>query len=274
MDPRLETTSSKHIAGIVPVAGVRSDIDLVLPPGALPVGNGFYNVQRAIVECAYAGCNTIWVVCDDATAPLIKEICGDFVTNMHDYERSMHTVHPSDNRRTVPLMYTPLSFKYQDKSGIILSIIEGIRAAFHVSSNISKWLVPYKYYVSNPYGVYNPEIKSIRTKINKDSDFFISHNNKTAMDGENLGFCIGIQAAKHCSYLLKRIKGNKNFSLDMVLDNDILRSNFETHEVDKYHNIQNWLGYSEMWKDPIEICSKYRQCFSDTFSKQERKLNE
>lgn len=274
MNTRIESTSSKHIAGIVPVAAVRTDIDLVLPPSMLPIENGFYNVQRAILECAYVGCNTIWVVCSDSEAKLIQSVCGDFVMNMYDYERSMHSAMPGDNRKMIPIIYTPLSFKYQNKKGIILSMIEGVRASFHVSKSISKWMVPYKYYVANPYGVYSPEIDSIKTRIGGTANFFVKFDGRTAMDGENLGFCLGVDEAKHCSYLIKRIRGNRDFDLDIILDNDILRSNFDTYEVGKYHNIQNWKGYQDMWKDPLEIHSKYRLCFKAAFSKQERKLNE
>jgi len=272
MSTMTEASSSKHIAGIIPVSRVQSDIDLILPPSALPIANGFYNIQRSIVECAYAGCNTIWVVCDDSQALLLKKICGEFVMNMHDYERSHHSKYPQENRRVVPIMYAPLSFKHQDKSGLGVSVIDGIHASFHVSSNISKWVAPHRYYISSPYGVYNPEVK--RSLIKEEGSFFLEHDGLTALDGENLGFCLGVDEVKHCSYLFKKNSVNSDFTLDLILDNDIVRKNIRTCGVDKYHNIQQWSGYKDMWIDPIDIYPKYRFCFTSAFKKQERKLDD
>lgn len=272
MNTRIETTSSKHIAGIIPVAKSQSDIDLIMHHSVLPISNNFYNIQRSIVECAYIGCNTIWVVCEDSYAPLIKKVCGDFVVNMHDYERSAFTKYPTENRRVIPIFYTPLSFKHRDKKGIGVSVLDGVYASFHVSSNISKWVVPYKYYVSSPYGVYSPQVK--RADAKADHNLFLSHNGLTALDGENLGFCLGVEEVKHCSYLYKKKNVNSVFTLDNILDNDIVRRNVKTVEVEKYYNIENWDGYEQMWKDPLEIHPKYRFCFNGAFKTQERKLNE
>ena len=42
----------------------------------------------------------------------------------------------------------------------------------------------------------------------------------------------------------------------------------------KYYNIENWSGYQQMWKDPLEIHPKYKFCFDAAFKSQERKLSE
>lgn len=272
MSVQTETTLSKHIAGIIPVAKSQTDIDLLLHHSVLPIANNFYNIQRSIVECAYVGCSTIWVVCEDSYAPLIKKVCGDFVINMHDYERSKHAKYPKDNRRTIPIFYTPLSFKHRDKKGIGVSVLDGVMASFHVSSKISKWVVPYKYYIAPPYGVYNPEVK--RSAVKSFENFFLEHDGRTALDGENLGFSLGIKEVKHCSYLYKKMSANSVFTLDKILNNDIVKNNVKTTNIDKYYNIENWSGYQQMWKDPLEIHPKYKFCFDAAFKSQERKLSE
>ena len=191
---------------------------------------------------------------------------------MHDYERSQYSKYPKDNRRVIPILYTPLSFKHRDKQGIGVSVLDGVHASFHVSSKLSKWVVPHKYYISSPYGVYNPEVE--RSSIKVCENFFLEHNGRTALDGENLGFCLGVDEVKHCSYLYKKENPKSIFTLDKILNNDIVKNNVKTSKVDKYYNIENWSGYTEMWKDPLDIQPKYRFCFNDAFKSQERKLSD
>lgn len=193
---------------------------------------------------------------------------------MHDFERSSYSKYPSDNRSVVPIFYAPLSFKHQNKLGVGVSVMDGIYSSFHVSSKISKWLVPHRYYVSSPYGIYDPQINRLRSELASDVSFFLSHDERTALDGEHLGFCLGVEEVKHCSYLFKKMDVRTNFSLDIILDNDIVRNKLKKFEIEKYYNIQNWQGYEDMWKDPLTIYPKYRFCFENAFKKQERKLDE
>ena len=67
-----ENANIFHLAGVVPVSGVESDFGFPWHPSLNPVGKNYLAIERAVVECAWAGCETIWVVCDDDTQPLIK----------------------------------------------------------------------------------------------------------------------------------------------------------------------------------------------------------
>ena len=50
-----------HLAGIIPVAGQPLDFDLPWHDSCAPIAPDYLAVERAIVECAYAGCETIWI---------------------------------------------------------------------------------------------------------------------------------------------------------------------------------------------------------------------
>ena len=52
-----------HLAGIIPVAGRRLDYDLPFPDVLLPISRDYTLLESAVVECAYAGCDTIWIIC-------------------------------------------------------------------------------------------------------------------------------------------------------------------------------------------------------------------
>mgnify|MGYP003134605876 FL=1 len=261
MTERNEATLSKHIAGIVPVSKVSSDINLVLHPSMLPIDNDFYAIQRSIVECSYMGCKTIWVVCDESIAPLLKKICGDFVLNLAQHERAKFTNFPKDNRTHIPIFYVPISYKNMNKSGIGVSVIEGVSASFTISDKISKWITPYRYFVSFPYAVYNPRIVEARSIIKQSESFFYTHQGKSALTGQHMGFSFSARQFKHCLYLFKRIDVKSDYSLDKVFGDDIMSENSSSIELESYIDISSWEGYQEMMRDPLKIGSDWRYCF-------------
>ncbi len=267
MTERNEATLSKHIAGIVPVSKVDSDIDLVIHPSVLPIDNSFYAIQRSIVECSYMGCKTIWVVCDESTAPLLKRICGDFVLNLAQHERAKFTNFPTDNRTHTPIFYVPLSYKNMNKRGIGVSVMEGVSASFTVSDKISKWITPYRYYVSSPYGVYNPRITEARSLVKQNESFFYTYNGDSALTGHHMGFSFSVRQFKHCSYLFKRIDVKSNYTLDKVFGDGIMSENSDSMELESYKDISSWNGYQEMMQDPLKISSDWRYCFSAAMKK-------
>ena len=66
-------TVSFHLAGIIPIAGQDLDFNMPWHDCLMPIAQNYLAVERAVVECAYAGCETIWVVCHDDMQPLIGQ---------------------------------------------------------------------------------------------------------------------------------------------------------------------------------------------------------
>jgi hypothetical protein len=273
MTEKSEMTSSKHIAGIVPVSKVNTDINLVLHPSMLPLQNDFYAIQRSIAECSYMGCKTIWVVCDESVAPLIKKVCGDFVLSLTQHERAKFANFSSELKRHVPIFYVPLSYKHMNKKGIGVSVMDGVYASYTISDKISKWIAPYRYYVSNPYGVYYPKNVELRQLVKDNESVFMTHKGQGVLQGENLGFSFSVRQFKHCSYLFKRMDVKSDYTLDKVFGDAIMNENSETYEVDYYHNISTWNGYQQYMSDPIRMNNDWRYCFQNAFKKDERKLD-
>ena len=69
--------SKLHLAGIIPVANLKTDFNLTTPEVLMPVGPGFTAIQKSVFECALAGCNTIWIVANDDLAPIVKSAVGE-----------------------------------------------------------------------------------------------------------------------------------------------------------------------------------------------------
>ena len=55
--------SSFHLAGIVPIAGQKLDFDFPWHDCLQPINKNYLAAERAVLECAYAGCETIWMIC-------------------------------------------------------------------------------------------------------------------------------------------------------------------------------------------------------------------
>ena len=70
---------SLHLAGIVPVVTKSMNFQLDWHDCLMPIAPNFYAIERAVLECAYAGCNTIWIVANDDTTPLVRHRIGDFI---------------------------------------------------------------------------------------------------------------------------------------------------------------------------------------------------
>ena len=74
-----QNKKSFHLAGVVPIAGQALDFDFPWHDSMMPVGEKYLAIERAIQECAMAGCETIWVVCHMDTQAIVRERVGDWV---------------------------------------------------------------------------------------------------------------------------------------------------------------------------------------------------
>jgi hypothetical protein len=100
-----------HLAGIIPVANLKTDFDLKIPPYTLPVDTDFSAIQKAVFECAIAGCQTIWIVANDDEAPVLRECVGDWVFDPVYYGRPWST--PQRGAQGNPHILCPYSSKRQ-----------------------------------------------------------------------------------------------------------------------------------------------------------------
>lgn len=256
-----------HLAGIVPVAGQPLDFNFPWHDCLQPIGQDYLAIERAVVECAYAGCKTIWVVCHDDMQPLIRYRLGDYVQDPVYLTRYKDPGFHTKHRRPIPIYYVPIHPKDRDKRDCLAwSILYGANVAYRVSTQISKWVRPSRYYAAFPYGLYDPQIlREHRRDISSTRTFYLSHDNKTIIDGEYLGFSFDPEEFKKYRKNL-RAKGtgmwtaelnekgypNKKlpleerysaryFSLDTVFDCAIL-DGAKIVETPWYYRADNWEG--------------------------------
>jgi len=197
--------NSFHLAGVVPVAGQKLDFNFPWHDVLQPIGEDYLAVERAVVECAYAGCETIWVVCNDDMQPLIRYRLGEYIQDPVFVSRR-HYFGPTQVQKQIPIYYVPVHSKDLGKRDCLAwSVLYGALTAYHLSKKISKWVVPRRYYAAFPYGVYEPEsLREYRKDISSEKGFFLSYQGKTVRDNEYLGFTFGAEEYKKYRGIIRR----------------------------------------------------------------------
>ena len=180
----------KHVAGIIPVAGIRTDFDLPWHPSLMPLGPNYLAVERAVLECAYAGCNTIWIVCNDDVTPLIRHQVGEMIQDpVYNYRHFEHN--KNDVKRPIRIYYVPIAIRDINKrDNLAWSAIYGAKTAHNLIKSISKWVAPNKFYISWPYAWYEPsQVRNYRREV-LESNFAFRFKKETIKDNA-LSFVLG-----------------------------------------------------------------------------------
>tara|TARA_Y100000034_G_scaffold80105_1_gene96123 strand:- start:294 stop:1181 length:888 start_codon:yes stop_codon:yes gene_type:complete len=269
-----------HQAGIVPVAGQPLDFNFPWHDSLQPIAQNYLAVERAVVECAYAGCDTIWIVCHNDMQPLIRHRLGEYVQDPVYLYRKYNVEPLNESRKPIPLYYVPIHPKDRFKRDCLAwSVLYGAKASYYTSKQVSKWTVPNKYYVAFPYGVYEPEIlREHRKEIASDKGFLLSYCGKTVRDNEYLGFTFDSEdfvrfrkemrekgtGAKVPNQQVKTGEipskilpleerwSARFFSLDKIFGS-VTINKVETVELPWYWNIDNWEGLKEFLSSGDEI---------------------
>ena len=252
----------KHLAGIIPVSGVKTDFSMPWHESLMPIAPNYLAVERSVLECAYAGCNTIWIVCSDDVTPLIRyqvgEMIQDPVYNYRHFEYSK-----KDFKRPIRIYYAPIDVKDINKRDCLSwSAIHGALTCNKVFRALSEWLAPDKFYISWPYGYYDPSLAREHRRDISEGSFMFSHHSQTIQDNKYLGMSLTLEHAKQLKSEVrekstglwtdpetrnKRMSLNerfsyRNFTPSQVFDT-IDTSHYKIKEIDSYYNLDNWQDY-------------------------------
>ena len=257
----------RNLAGIIPLTGWKNTFDFPWPDYLQPLREGFLALERSVYECAYAGCDSIWIVCGDDVAPLVKKRIGDYVMSPTYFDQKDFVKSKHYHEKWIPIFYTPMTQKDRDRRDSLgWSALHGALMAFQISDKMSQWVLPTKYFVSFPYGIYHSAIvKSHRDAIRGKQSFFLSHEGKTVRDGMYLAFtffpedwpkfkhhikdqCTGgsrmIPAAERWS--------SRNFSLDKIFDVDVISID-NIVDVEEYYTLDDWQSLQEYYASSLKI---------------------
>ncbi len=256
-----------NTVGVIPVSGWPGNLGFSWPDACMPIGGSYTAIERSILECAYAGCTSIWVVCNDDSVSLIKHRIGDYVIDPYCYDVKPYVKYFKEHTKQIPVFYTPIHPKDRERRDSLgWSVLHGCLSAFTVCSQISSWLAPKKYYVSFPYGIYDPAVvRSHKKDINCKENFFLAHEGKTVRDGMLLGFTISPREWKilrnklksACTGGDKKIPyyerySSRHFTLDKIFKSDIIVVD-KKKEIDSYYDLNSWASLKSFYGSSFEL---------------------
>ena len=276
IEDSLKDRNAFHLAGIIPVAGQKLDFKFPWHDCLMPVAINLTAVEHAVLQCTYAGCETIWIVAHREMQRILRDRIGDWVLEYGSlFQASYKKKMVSDQVRRTAIYYVPIHPKDRDKRDCLAwSVIYGSLRAFHISKVISSWVVPDKYFVSFPYGLVSLDsVYQNRSLISSTKNFYMEHEGKTIRDGEYLPFTFdkedflkfrrvirtgtGIhtdytfdQATKKATFKtlpVSQAYSAKHFPLDKVFGCATLDGN-NVGQTAWYSRVDSWQGYMEYMK--------------------------
>ncbi len=181
-----------HLAGIIPIAGHKVDFGMEWDECLSPISPNYTLIENAVYECAWAGCDTIWIVVNDDMAPLLRYRLGERVQDPL-YVNNDFAKMPRNYQKHVPIYYVPIHPKDRDKRDCLAwSVLHGAVSCLKVSDFLSKWVKPDKYYVSFPFSVFNCfDLRKHRRQIRSKDNFYVTKNGLSVEDNLYASFTFG-----------------------------------------------------------------------------------
>jgi len=274
-------THCYHLAGIVPIACKPTGYDLPWDDCLIPIAPNYFAFENAVYQAAMAGCETIWLVCPQETSPVVRKRIGDFIYDPSSVGSKRFSIAPDKHRKLIPIYYVPIKVQNQHKSACLpWSIIRGALVARDISSSISKWTKPDKYFVSFPYGIYDADaIRPERRAISKlEADWCLSYKGKTFNDNLHLSYTFSPEQLTQCErtfmehedgLLLSDESAFEYYTNEMKIS-DIFRDHEENtrqFNIDYFSQIDSWDSYknylSSEQSSALKVPSKLYLSYSE-----------
>ena len=247
---------NKHMVGIIPLVTEPMDFRMDWHDSLMPIAPNYYAIERAVLECAYAGCKTIWIVANDDATPLIRHRIGDYIQDPVWLKRKGRF--PSNKRTLLPVFYVPIPPDDKNKEYCVSwTIIKGASVAREVGGSLSKWLQPGLFYTAFPHSVYPADfLRPHRQDIIKKDNFFLSHSGKSVGTGNLLGFTFNSDQFDSITEQFNKVENNLLFGQELENEKEYFRDNFsldkvfscviidsEGQELPWHYQINSWDSY-------------------------------
>jgi len=206
----------KSLAGIIPIAGPKTDIEMPWHHTLMPFDKNKVLVQNSVYTCAMAGCESIWIVCNDDMQPLIRSIVGNEIQDPVYRHRSFAKF-AKDHQRPIPIFYMPLPLRdMQKRNNYAWSAMHGCLMANKIFGQISAYLAPEQFFISWPYAIVDSQsFREYRHDIKKKTILF-DFNGKNIFTNEYVPLVCNIdeviQVKEYCYELQNPYSSNKNLT--------------------------------------------------------------
>jgi hypothetical protein len=248
-----------HLVGLVPVAGEKLDFNFPWHDSLQPVDRDYLAAEKAVFNCALAGCKTIWIACPKYMQPLIRYRLGDYIIDPYELEKTAKFArYPA--YKEIPIYYVPVHPKDADRrDSLSWSIITAAYASYRASKKISKWTTPDRYFVSFPYGLFSDRaLQDSRALARNALPFCVAYEGRSFKDGLYLPFTFTpedfltarkkVRSSETRSVDSERTKlpvdeqfSGRYFTHDFVFS-DVDTTNAQTIDLPWYFDISSWEG--------------------------------
>ena len=207
-------------------------------------------IERSVLECATAGCSSIWVCCSDSMQPIVRSRLGAYVRDPLILRKSSFTNYPEDNRINIPIyFYSPHPKDRYRRPGPAWDMLNCCLAIYYFSFSFSKWLSPNKYYISSCYGLYDIEaLSKHRKQFMQNENTILTHGEKSMFSGDYLAACLTGDFIKDTIIALKRRPVSKKSNV-LHLENLDLPTKYKNLQIDEYFSCDSWENYVEYIKN-------------------------
>jgi hypothetical protein len=272
---QIETLGTKvnHLAGIVPVAGPPLEFKMPWHDSLMPIAPDYLAVERAVYQCALAGCSTIWVVAHMGTHPLLRKRLGDSIRipeikNLS--EKHENNSYEIDKVRSASIFYVPVHPKDRDKrDSLSWNALYGANSAYRLCKFISKWVIPDKFFCCFPYGITDDTvIKNNKQLLLSPQNVILSYNGETVKDGKYYHFTFKAEEYKKCRtfirfWVLNSHEGNtklrpKDYREAVnippaIAFSELDLTKYSVVECPWFYDISTWKSYSAFIGAGIEL---------------------
>ena len=254
----------KNLAGIIPISGVKTDFNMPWHESLMPIAPNYLAAERAVLECAYAGCETIWIVCPDDVTPLLRYHIGEIVEDpVYTYRH--FEFNKAEVKRPIRIYYIPINIRDINKrDNLGWSAIYGAYSSNKIISKISKHLAPERFWIAWPYGYSAPpESRQIRKDLQREN-VMLAHGEDSIQSGSYLGFSLDIAQVKQLlsesrtrstglwvnpdtrekRYSKEERYSYRNFNLKKVFET-LDYCNYNVHSVKEYYSLDSWQNYCQ-----------------------------
>jgi hypothetical protein len=166
----------------------------------MPLNINYTAIERAVLECASAGVDSIWITVSREHLTLLRKVLGDFIYDPLFFFNMRKVKYAYDYQKRIPIFYCPMRIKDMGlKDSEAFGIINSALCAKRFSSKLSSNLEPVMYYAAFYDAIYHPFVAMTnRPLINSTKNFHFTFNGKTFKDNEPLGFTFSNQQLIDC----------------------------------------------------------------------------
>jgi len=275
MEKITKSSLSFNLVGCISLHRTEHNLGMPWKDYLIPIGDRNINaLQRAVLECAIAGCKSIWISCGYEEAPYARKSVGDFILDPYVFYNSFEKFKYL-KKIYIPIFFVPMNvtdLNIRDSMG--WGIVNSAVNADYVYKSISKYTRPDRFYASFVQAAYNPWcLLDLRRKTkNVNHNFHLHYQGKSVKTGNYMGFTFSrkeLGLIREHVFLKGTVKSRiadgvkvslpieerfsgKNFGLDKVFEPVILDES-NSFELNQHFNIDTWEGYKEYMSSSLKL---------------------